>query len=184
MERTQGWFASCYRTLRTLFIVTLLIVLAAIGGYWYAHTQTQELEKGASHNTTVCEVDRANWAADKRQIKALHVHWNECEEKLNNTNNKLEEMKDKYHKNDLEKKANEIWLKGKEKEESKDVLAIETCQERLNDCNALYGGARSSELRLENENKELKKKIAEYQELINTQSREQQRNNQHRHDEV
>ena len=184
VERTQGWFTSCYRTLRTLFIATLLIVLAAIGGYWYAHTQTQELEKGAFQNEKICEVDRANWGADKRQIKALHVSWNECERKLTNVNNKLEEMQKKYHKIDLEKKENEIKLDGREKEETKDLKALETCQEKLTTCNALlYGDERNAKLKLEIEYEELKKKLNQRQELINEQSREQQQKDQHSHEQ-
>ena len=179
MERTPGWFNSCYNTLRTLFIVALLILLAAIGGYWSAHTQTQKLEIGSLRKETVCEVDRANWGADKRQIEALHTKLNECEKKLTNINKELKELTERYNEVALEKKGNVTLLAARDKEE---IKAIETCQEKLMNCNALYGGVKTSELRLESENKELKNKIAQYQELINTKSREQQQKNQHSRD--
>ena len=163
--------------------MALLIVLAAIGGYWYAHTQTQELKEEVSNTEKICEVDRAKWGADQRQITALNVSLDECGRKLNDTNNKLEEMKEKYYKTDLKKKENQIKLDGRKKEETKDLKAFKTCQKDLMECKTLVGGERNSKLRLEIENEELKKKIAEYQELIHTQSREQQQKNQHSHEQ-
>ena len=166
-------------------------MLAAIGGYWYAHTQTQKLEIGSLHKETVCEVDRANWGADKRQIKALHVSWNECEKKLTELKKELKELTEIYNKAALEKKGNETLLGARDKEEIKDLEAIQSYQEKLQDCNILVGGLRNSEIKLENDvnrlekkNKELKKKIAEYEELITAQSKAQKQKNQHSHDEV
>ena len=158
----------------------LLIILAAIGGFLVAYSQKQECVSETLNQKVYCEVDRANWGADKRQIKALHASWNECERKLTDVNNKLNNVTEKYNAAALEKKAKEVQLDGK----TKDVQAIKTCQERLMEYTTLYGGAKDAEIRLERENKELKNKIAECQERINAQSREQQRNNQHSHDEV
>ena len=178
VDRKLFWGAVCI--VQFLIIVMLLII-----------NQKQECVSETSKQTVYCEVDRANWAADKRQIKALHVNWNECERKLTDINKELKELTEKYNEAALEKKGNVTLLGARDKEEIKDLEAIQSYQEKLQDCNILVGGLKNSELKLENDvnrlekkNKELKKKIAKYEELITAQSKAQKQKNQHSHDEV
>ena len=129
-------------------------MLAAIGGYLAAYN---------------AQTQRLEFTPSIREAN--------CERKLTELNIKLTKLTETYN-NALEKKENL-------------EVIIKLNHDRLQDCYNLVDGLRYSEIKHENDvnqlekkNKELKKKLAEYEELITAQTKGQKQKNHHSHDEV